>query len=158
MARACPCRARARHSSDPRHNLWFGPHGENRRVYELLTHPTAPVLPAVLALAGSQAAGLRENFGTMTKPFHAGRAAESGLLAASLAGKGFTTAPDILEARRGWVSLPRWVRWRRFLVGAWSRFRKSCLPGSSRSRHLAGTCELIAIYFGFIFWHGLIVR
>jgi 2-methylcitrate dehydratase PrpD len=57
-----------------------------------------------LALAGSQAAGLRENFGTMTKPFHAGRAAESGLLAASLAGKGFTTAPNILEANRGFFS------------------------------------------------------
>jgi 2-methylcitrate dehydratase PrpD len=59
---------------------------------------------AALALAGSQAAGLRENFGTMTKPFHAGHAAESGLLAASLAGQGFTTAPDILEARRGFFS------------------------------------------------------
>jgi 2-methylcitrate dehydratase PrpD len=57
-----------------------------------------------LALAGSQAAGLRENFGTMTKPFHAGRAAESGLLAASLAGKGFTTAPNILKAGRGFFS------------------------------------------------------
>jgi 2-methylcitrate dehydratase PrpD len=59
---------------------------------------------AALALAGSQAAGLRENFGTMTKPFHAGRAAESGLLAASLAGRGFTTAPNILEAGRGFFS------------------------------------------------------
>jgi 2-methylcitrate dehydratase PrpD len=141
------------------------------RVYGLLTHPTAPVLPAVLALAerdgasgaealiaylvgvevetkvseaisprhyndgfhstatcgaigagaaaarmlglssgdvavalsiaASQAGGLRENFGTMTKPFHAGRAAESGVLAASLAGAGFTAASNILEARRG---------------------------------------------------------
>ena len=59
---------------------------------------------AALSLAGSQASGLRENFGTMTKPFHAGRAAESGLLAASLAGQGFTTAPNILEARRGFFS------------------------------------------------------
>jgi 2-methylcitrate dehydratase PrpD len=141
------------------------------RVYGLLTHPTAPVLPAALALAerddlsgeavllaylvgvevatkvseaidprhydqgfhstatagtigagagaarimgldtdaiatclgiaASQAAGLRENFGTMTKPLHAGRASESGVLAASLAGAGFTAATDILEARRG---------------------------------------------------------
>ena len=59
---------------------------------------------SALALAGSQAAGLRENFGTMTKPFHAGRAAESGVLAATLAGKGFTTAPNILEAGRGFFS------------------------------------------------------
>jgi 2-methylcitrate dehydratase PrpD len=59
---------------------------------------------SALALAGSQASGLRENFGTMTKPFHAGHAAEGGLLAASLAGRGLTTAPDILEARRGFFS------------------------------------------------------
>lgn len=141
------------------------------RVYGLLTHPTAPVLPAVLALAerdgrsgadfltayqigleveckvceamnprhyqegfhstgtvgsigaaaaaarllgydldrtlcslgiaASEAAGLRENFGTMTKPFHAGRAAESGVVAVELAGRGWTAASTILEADRG---------------------------------------------------------
>jgi 2-methylcitrate dehydratase PrpD len=141
------------------------------RVYGLLTHPTAPVLPAVLAvaesrgrsgkdlltayhvgveveckiaeainprhyqhgfhstatcgtfggaagvanlsglapavtctalgIAGSLSAGLRENFGTMMKPFHAGRAAESGVLAAEFAGVGFTATPHILEAPRG---------------------------------------------------------
>ncbi len=141
------------------------------RVYGLLTHPTAPVLPAVLAvaeqtgrsgrdlltaynvgveveckiaeainprhyqhgfhstatcgpfgsaaglanllglspevsatalgMAGSLSAGLRENFGTMMKPFHAGRAAESGVLAAEFAGLGFTATPTILEAPRG---------------------------------------------------------
>jgi 2-methylcitrate dehydratase PrpD len=141
------------------------------RVYGLLTHPTAPVLPTVLALgerenrsgpealiaylvgvevetkvseainprhyddgfhstatagaigagaaaarvlglssdqtaialgiAASQAGGLRESFGTMTKPFHAGRAAESGVLAASLAAAGYTAATNILEAPRG---------------------------------------------------------
>ncbi len=141
------------------------------RVYGLLTHPTAPVLPAVLAvgqrdgrsgrdiltayqvgveveckiaeainprhyqhgfhstatcgtlgaaaalanllgfsaetactalgIAGSQSAGLRENFGTMMKPFHAGRAAESGVVAAEFAALGFTATPHILEAPRG---------------------------------------------------------
>src|SRR6266540_199448 len=141
------------------------------RVYGLLTHPTAPVLPATLALAerdgrsgrdlmtayhvgveveckiaeailprhyqhgfhstatcgaigaaaaaakllgldreatrralsigATQAAGLRENFGTMTKPFHAGRAAESGVVAAELAALGFTASPVGLEADRG---------------------------------------------------------
>ncbi|MBI4492608.1 MAG: MmgE/PrpD family protein [Chloroflexi bacterium] len=54
-----------------------------------------------LGLAASQAAGLRENFGTMAKPFHAGRAAESGVVAADLAGRGWTAAPTILEAGRG---------------------------------------------------------
>jgi 2-methylcitrate dehydratase PrpD len=141
------------------------------RVYGLLTHPTAPALPAVLALAerdnrsgldlliafqiavevetkiaeainprhyadgfhstatigaigaaagaarllgldaaqtaqalslgASQAAGLRENFGTMTKPFHPGRAAESGVLAAELVQLGWTAAGNGLEAKRG---------------------------------------------------------
>jgi 2-methylcitrate dehydratase PrpD len=54
-----------------------------------------------LGLAASMAAGLRENFGTMTKGFHAGRAAENGVLAALLARRGFTTSREILEARRG---------------------------------------------------------
>lgn len=141
------------------------------RVYGLLTHPTAPVLPAVLAAAearslsgqdlllaynvgveveckiaeaiaprhyedgfhttgtvgtlgataalaklcgfnlartatalgigASEGAGLRENFGTMTKPFHAGRAAENGVVAADFAELGWTAADDILEAPRG---------------------------------------------------------
>ncbi len=141
------------------------------RVYGLLTHPTAPVLPAVLAvaecdrrsgrdllqayhvgveveckiaeaihprhyqhgfhstatcgtfgaaaalanlcglpaemartalgIAGSQSAGLRENFGTMMKPFHAGRASESGVVALELSRLGFTATPCILEAPRG---------------------------------------------------------
>jgi 2-methylcitrate dehydratase PrpD len=54
-----------------------------------------------LGIAASQAAGLRENFGTMMKPFHAGRACESGVLAAELAQLGFTATPIILEAGRG---------------------------------------------------------
>ena len=54
-----------------------------------------------LAIAASQAGGLRENFGTMTKPFHAGRAAESGVVATELAALGFTASPIALEADRG---------------------------------------------------------
>lgn len=54
-----------------------------------------------LALAASQAGGLQQNFGTMTKPFHAGRAAENGVLAAILAGKGWTGDQNILEAPLG---------------------------------------------------------
>lgn len=54
-----------------------------------------------LSIAASQAAGLRENFGTMTKPFHAGRAAESGVVAADLAALGWTATDQILEAPRG---------------------------------------------------------
>ena len=54
-----------------------------------------------LGVAASEAAGLRENFGTMTKPFHAGHAAEAGVVAADLAALGWTASPRILEARHG---------------------------------------------------------
>lgn len=54
-----------------------------------------------LSIAGSQSAGLRENFGTMTKPFHAGRSSESGLIAAQFASYGWTASDNILEAMRG---------------------------------------------------------
>jgi 2-methylcitrate dehydratase PrpD len=57
-----------------------------------------------LAIAGSQSAGLRENFGTMTKPFHAGRASESGVAAAQFAALGWTATDRILEAPRGFFS------------------------------------------------------
>jgi 2-methylcitrate dehydratase PrpD len=57
-----------------------------------------------LSIAGSQSAGLRENFGTMTKPFHAGRASESGVVAAQFASYGWTAAARILEAPRGFFS------------------------------------------------------
>jgi len=57
-----------------------------------------------LSIAGSQSAGLRENFGTMTKPFHAGRSSESGVVAAEFAEIGWTAAPTILEAPRGFFS------------------------------------------------------
>ena len=58
-----------------------------------------------LGIAGTQAAGVREVFGTMSKPFHAGRSAQSGLLAAKLADKGFTSAINIFEGRRGFFDV-----------------------------------------------------
>jgi 2-methylcitrate dehydratase PrpD len=61
--------------------------------------PAAAV--AAVSIAATEAAGHREQFGTMTKPFHAGRAASAGMLAALLASGGFTAAPDPLEGRRG---------------------------------------------------------
>jgi 2-methylcitrate dehydratase PrpD len=63
-----------------------------------------PQLLMTLGIAASMASGLRENFGTMTKPLHAGRAAENGVTAALLARDGFTAAPNILEARRGFFN------------------------------------------------------
>ena len=53
------------------------------------------------AIAASQAAGLRENFGTMMKSFQAGHATESGVVATDLAALGWTGAEQILEAQRG---------------------------------------------------------
>ncbi len=54
-----------------------------------------------LGIAGSEASGLRDNFGSMTKPFHAGHAGESGTVAADLAAIGWTASEDILEAPLG---------------------------------------------------------
>jgi 2-methylcitrate dehydratase PrpD len=58
-----------------------------------------------LGIAGTQAFGLREMFGTMTKPFHPGKAAQNGLLAALLARKGFTSSKQVLEAKRGFANV-----------------------------------------------------
>ena len=54
-------------------------------------------------IAGTQAGGLRQSFGTMCKPFHAGRAASNGILAAVLAGNGFTAPQEILDGVDGFA-------------------------------------------------------
>ena len=54
-----------------------------------------------LGIAASGAAGLRQNFGSMTKSYHAGQAAHNGVLAACLAEKGFTASTDIFEGDSG---------------------------------------------------------
>lgn len=56
-----------------------------------------------LAAAASMAGGLTANFGSMMKPLQVGRAAQSGLMAARLAAKGFTASPDALEHRGGFL-------------------------------------------------------
>ena len=61
-------------------------------------------LQRALSIAGSQSAGLRENFGTMTKPFHAGRSSESGVVAAQFAAYGWSATDRILEAPRGFFN------------------------------------------------------
>src|ERR1700757_4062007 len=55
----------------------------------------------IFGLAASNSGGLRENFGTMTKPYQAGHAAESGVVSAELTALGWTSASQILEADRG---------------------------------------------------------
>jgi 2-methylcitrate dehydratase PrpD len=58
-----------------------------------------------LGIVASMSAGIRANFGTMTKPLHAGRAAENGVVAARLAQLGFTSHPHILENPRGYFKI-----------------------------------------------------
>lgn len=94
--------------------------GLGRGHYELGWHPTAPLgtmgaaaacssilkldvaqTRVALGIAGSEASGVRQNFGTMTKPLHAGLAARNGLMAALLAMKGFTADGSVLEGPFG---------------------------------------------------------
>jgi len=58
-----------------------------------------------LGLAATQPVGLREMFGTMTKSFHPGRAAQNGLTAAFLAQRGYTSSEQGIEAKRGWANV-----------------------------------------------------
>lgn len=58
-----------------------------------------------LGIATSLACGSRQNFGTMTKPLHPGVAAQSGILAAQLAARGFTADRAAIEAPLGFLRL-----------------------------------------------------
>jgi 2-methylcitrate dehydratase PrpD len=58
-----------------------------------------------LGLAAAQPVGLQEMFGSMTKSFHPGRAAQNGLTAALLAHQGYTASERGLEAKRGWLNV-----------------------------------------------------
>jgi 2-methylcitrate dehydratase PrpD len=71
------------------------------RLLGLDEHRTA----MALGIAASQPVGLREQFGTMTKPFHPGAAARAGLMSALLARHGFTASPRALEAPRGFIQV-----------------------------------------------------
>ena len=62
---------------------------------------TAEPLGRALGIAGTQAAGLEQSLGTMSKPLHPGKAAMNGLLAALLAREGFTGPTGILDERAG---------------------------------------------------------
>lgn len=56
-----------------------------------------------ISIAATQVTGLRDMFGTDTKSFHVGRAAQNGLVAAVLAARGYTGSLQALEAPRGWA-------------------------------------------------------
>jgi len=58
-----------------------------------------------LGLAATQPVGLKEMFGTMTKSFHPGRAAQNGLTAAFLASRNYTSSNQGIEAKEGWANV-----------------------------------------------------
>jgi 2-methylcitrate dehydratase PrpD len=79
----------------------FGAYAAAAKLLQL----SADQLRSGFGLAASFAAGIRCNFGTMTKPLHVGRAAENGLTAALLAARGFTADPDALDGPWGFYSV-----------------------------------------------------
>src|SRR5690242_16628096 len=90
-----------RHYQDGFHSTGTcGPFGSAAACAKLLRFDLSKILNS-FGLVASQSGGLRENFGTMTKPFQAGHAAESGVASAELVGLGWSAAEQILEAERG---------------------------------------------------------
>jgi 2-methylcitrate dehydratase PrpD len=77
----------------------FGPAAACAKLRKLDAEKSA----IAIALGASQSAGLMSNFGTMTKPFHAGKAAHAGIMAARLAEAGFTANTDALEHPQGFL-------------------------------------------------------
>ena len=59
----------------------------------------------MLSITSSLASGVRVNFGSMTKPFHVGRAGENGVIAAELAARGFTGGEDGLDGQWGFFQV-----------------------------------------------------
>jgi 2-methylcitrate dehydratase PrpD len=90
-----------RHYEDGFHTTGTcGPFGSAAACSRLLNFDLSKTLKT-FGLVASNSGGLRENFGTMTKPYQAGHAAESGLVSAELVALGWTAAEQILEADRG---------------------------------------------------------
>jgi len=98
-----------RRESDQHHNKGWHPTGIFGAIAAAAACASLRRLGAeqaahAIALGASQSAGLMSNFGTMTKPFHAGRAAHAGVASARLAEKGFTAALDTLEHAQGFLA------------------------------------------------------
>ena len=79
----------------------FGVTAACARLLKLTVEQTA----TALGLATSLAAGTKANFGTMTKPLHAGQCARGGLFAALLAREGFTANPGAFEHKQGYFNV-----------------------------------------------------
>ncbi len=99
----------ARRDSDQHHNKGWHPTGifggiGAAAACAKLRNLDATQASMAMAIAASQSSGMMSNFGTMTKPFHAGRAAHSGVASARLAAIGFTAALDTLENNPGFLT------------------------------------------------------
>jgi 2-methylcitrate dehydratase PrpD len=81
----------------------FGSFGAAAAAGALLDLDETQMLHA-FGIAGTQAAGLKSVFGTMSKPLHAGKAAQNGLMAARLAARGFTSDTDIFGSDQGFAA------------------------------------------------------
>jgi 2-methylcitrate dehydratase PrpD len=66
---------------------------------------TTDQMRQAIGLAASHAGGVRQNFGTMTKSFHVGRAAESAITAVELIQSGFTASPEVIEGDAGYLAV-----------------------------------------------------
>jgi 2-methylcitrate dehydratase PrpD len=113
----------------------FGAAASTARLLKLSPAATAHAL----GIAASMSAGIRVNFGSMTKPLHAGRAAENGVTAAELASRGFTAGDDPLDGEWGFfqvagggADLPR-------LVGALGTPYSIVQPGVSIKPYPCGS-------------------
>lgn len=92
-----------------------------------------------IGIAASCAAGLRVNFGSMTKPLHAGRAAENGIVAAMLAAGGFTAGEDGLDGRWGYFQVLGGGAEPNRLIGALGRPHSIINPGVSVKPYPCGS-------------------
>jgi 2-methylcitrate dehydratase PrpD len=79
----------------------FGAAASAARLLKLTPAQTAHAL----GIAASMSSGIRVSFGSMTKPLHAGRAAENGVTAAELASRGFTAGDDALDGEWGFFQV-----------------------------------------------------
>jgi 2-methylcitrate dehydratase PrpD len=98
-----------RRESDQHHNKGWHPTGIFGAIGAAAACASLRRLDATqaahaIALGASQSAGLMSNFGTMTKPFHAGKSAHAGVVSARLAEQGYTAALDTLEHPQGFLA------------------------------------------------------
>jgi len=80
----------------------YGTFGATAAVAHLL-HLSESQYAIAMGLAASHASGVKANFGTMTKPLHPGRSAESGVNSARLVAAGFTANPAAVMGNQGFI-------------------------------------------------------